>query len=205
MLDCEKLVTSPASSHASTHAPAITTRRSATHSTTVHDGDHHEREEAPVDAGVEEHRVDPEVVVELVGRDDLGVQEQRLAGVLDEAHPGEQDRLGDRDAQAPQQQLAASSGPSTGARTAGRRGGRRTAGSRRPWRRRWSRSLCSAYSSTRGPQQPRHPGGRAPEGELAARAVRSLQLPVRRASSSGGSRCGDHCPPPPPGRAERAD
>ena len=107
------------------------------------DGDHHERQEAPVDARVEEHRVDPEVVVELVGRHHLRVQEQRLAGVLDEAHPGEQDRLGDGDAEAPQQQLGASSGPSRGARTGARRGGRRRAGSRPPWRRRWSTSSAA--------------------------------------------------------------
>ena len=103
MLDCEKLVTSPASSQASSAAPISTSRRRALHSTRS-SRRHHEREEAPVDARVEEQRVDAEVVVELVGRHDLRVQEQRLAVVLDEADAGEQDRQPDRHAEAREHQ-----------------------------------------------------------------------------------------------------
>ena len=46
---------------------------------------HHERKEASVDTRVEEDGVDAEVVVVLVGGHHLGVQEQCLARVLDEA------------------------------------------------------------------------------------------------------------------------
>ena len=91
MLDCEKLVTSPREQPREHGRAAISTsRRRPLHSTTVVERDHHEREEAPVDVRVEEDRVDAEVVVELVRRDHLGVQEQRLARVLDEADPREQ-------------------------------------------------------------------------------------------------------------------
>ena len=53
---------------------------------------HGDGQEAPVDVGVEEQRVDPEVVLELVGGDDLRVEEQVARGVLDEADRGQRDR-----------------------------------------------------------------------------------------------------------------
>ena len=85
MLDCEKLVISPPSSQASTaaHDEDVAAAHAPQHDR--HHPDHHEGEEATVDVRVEEQRVDAEVVVVLVGRDDLRVQEQRLARVLDEA------------------------------------------------------------------------------------------------------------------------
>ena len=90
MLDCEKLVTSPARSQASTPAPIRTSRRRAGPQHDRRDGDHHQHREAPVDVRVEEQRVDPEVVVELVGGDHLRVQEEGLSVVLDEPDSGEQ-------------------------------------------------------------------------------------------------------------------
>ena len=54
--------------------------------------DHHDRQEAPVDVGVEEQRVDAEVRLELVGGDDLRVQEQVARRVLDEADAREGQR-----------------------------------------------------------------------------------------------------------------
>jgi hypothetical protein len=69
------------------------------------DGDHDQREEAPIDAGIEEQRVDAEVVVVLVGGHDLWVEEQRLARVLHEADTGEDDGQPDSHRQAAQQQL----------------------------------------------------------------------------------------------------
>ena len=97
MLDCEKLVTRPAEQPGQDAAPTRMSRRLRAPQHDRRDGDHHEREEAAVDVRVEEQRVDPEVVVVLVRRDHLRVQEQRLAVVLDEADPREHDRQRDRD------------------------------------------------------------------------------------------------------------
>ncbi len=56
--------------------------------------------------GIEEERVDAEIVSVFVRRDDLRVQEQLLARILHEPDSREHDRQRDRHAQAPQQQLA---------------------------------------------------------------------------------------------------
>ena len=95
MLDCEKLVTRPARSQARTSAPILHIAARAGPKHDGGDGDHHDHEEAPVDVRVEEQRVDPEVVVELIGGDHLRVQEERLSVVLDEADSREQQGLGD--------------------------------------------------------------------------------------------------------------
>ena len=68
--------------------------------------DHHEREEPPEDVRVEEHRVDREVRVQLVGGDQLRVQEDRLGLVLDEPDQREQHRQpGEQREAAPRQPL----------------------------------------------------------------------------------------------------
>ncbi|MDX6728124.1 MAG: hypothetical protein QOK49_2929 [Baekduia sp.] len=63
------------------------------------DPEHDQRQEAPVDVGVEEERVDPEVALELVGGDDLGVQEQVARVVLHEADRRERQRQRAQDAE----------------------------------------------------------------------------------------------------------
>ena len=89
-LDCENVSTSPPHSTARTHARRRARRAIArVHEQPRDDQEHHDRQEAPVDVRVEEERVDPEVVLELVGGDDLRVEEQVARRVLDEADADE--------------------------------------------------------------------------------------------------------------------
>ena len=85
-LDCESVSTSPPNRNASTSEAHATCAR-ARGASSIHGDEqhHHDRQEAPVDVRVEEQRVDAEVVLELVGGDDLRVEEQVARRVLDEA------------------------------------------------------------------------------------------------------------------------
>ena len=193
MLDCEKLVTSPASSHSSTAPPTSTSRRRSRSYAEPRErapppptADHHERQEAPVDARVEEHRVDAEVVVVLVGRDHLRVQEQRLAVVLDEADAREQHRQRDRHARGSAAAAGASSARRAGSGTAARTARRRRRCSRPPWRGRPSRA--SAARTGRPPRtaairrRAASPGGQATGSRrfAAERALARLRRAARQ-------------------------
>ena len=90
-------------------APALGPEQDAGHR------DHHDRQEAAVDVGVEEQRVDPEVVLEQVRLEHVRVQQQLTGAVLPEADRDEHDREPDGHAQAGAAAGAGSSRSSRGA------------------------------------------------------------------------------------------
>ena len=135
--------------------------------------EHHEREEAAVDVRVEEERVDPEVLLELVRGDHLRVEQQRARRVLDEADRDEREREHRRARRGRRAAAAATTRCRAAARTAARTGRRR---------RRSARAPCRATSS-------RTPAARRarPRRRAATRARRSRaagRTPRRRGSAA---------------------
>ena len=102
-LDCESVVISPP--HSTTSAAIVQRQRARPLRPQQHarQPDHHQREEAPVDVRVEEQRVDPEVLLDLVGGDHLRVQQQVARLELPEADRGEDERQRHERAAAPGQ------------------------------------------------------------------------------------------------------
>ena len=175
---------------------------------------HHEHQEASVDARVEEDRVDAEVVVVLVRGDELRVQEQALAVVLDEPDPGQHDRDRDEDQQRAAQQARrpahfpqqheqqrerhveerrGSRPPSHGRpsrRSAACRARPRRAAPTRCRRRRGCRAIAAGSSSASSPRSPRRRGSRCANVPAATTTYSGTSRLTVRPSAEIGTRNG---------------
>ena len=177
MLDSEKLVMRPPHSHSSTAAPSHTSRRGARRARARVTHDHHEREEAPVDVGVEEDGVDAEVVAVLVGlRRASGLRNSSWRAYSMKPRPAKSTASADGHAEASRQKSRGPAHLAQQRRRATRRARRRRRRSGAPWRSRSSRRPARRRAR---PQRPGAIRARAAR-ETACRALAARACPVGR-------------------------
>ena len=194
MLDCEKLVTRPASSHSST--AAAEQHLAAAHAPQHHrrHRDHHQRQEAPVDVRVEEQRVHPEVVAVLVRPPPPSGSGTVACGSTPRSRsPANSDRQRHRRSPGTPAAARASSAPRAAARTAARTARRRRPCSPAPSRsppsswpaaRTARPTAISSHSRPRGADRPRPPAARAPAGRHPRAGCPRTVAAVRRAGAA---------------------